>query len=118
MCVTIFKVKIRNGLPVGISLFKVNNGNIRTMRETCSKLTIKTSERRQLYYSCVSIVDFKQVMPGRNSLSGSSEKNLQRANDKKPANIYLLKVSNRNTRKIWEICSKLTIKTPEQCLYC
>ena len=31
-----------------------------------------------------------------------------------PANIYLLKVNNRNTRKRCEICSKLTIKTPEQ----
>ena len=29
-----------------------------------------------------------------------------------PANIYLLKVNNRNTRKRCEICSKLTIKTP------
>ena len=31
-----------------------------------------------------------------------------------PANIYLLKVNNRNTRKRCEICSKLTIKTPER----
>ena len=30
-----------------------------------------------------------------------------------PANIYLLKFNNRNTRKRCEICSKLTIKTPE-----
>ena len=30
-----------------------------------------------------------------------------------PANIYLLKTNNRNTRKRCEICSKLTIKTPE-----
>ena len=30
-----------------------------------------------------------------------------------PANIYLFKVSNRNSRKRYEICSKLTIKTPE-----
>ena len=30
-----------------------------------------------------------------------------------PANIYVLKVNNRNTRKRCEICSKLTIKTPE-----
>ena len=30
-----------------------------------------------------------------------------------PANIYLCKVSNRNARKKCEICSKLTIKTPE-----
>ena len=26
---------------------------------------------------------------------------------------YMFKVKNRNTRKRWEICSKLTIKTPE-----
>ena len=30
------------------------------------------------------------------------------------ANIYLFKVNNRNTRKRSEICSKLTIKTPER----
>ena len=30
------------------------------------------------------------------------------------ANIYLFKVNNRNTRKRYEICSKLTIKTPER----
>ena len=29
-----------------------------------------------------------------------------------PADIYLLKVKNRNTRTRCEICSKLTIKTP------
>ena len=29
--------------------------------------------------------------------------------------IYLLKVNNRNTRTRCEICSKLTIKTPERC---
>ena len=31
-----------------------------------------------------------------------------------PANIYLFKVNNRNTRKRCEIWSKLTIKTPER----
>ena len=31
-----------------------------------------------------------------------------------PAGIYLLKINNRNTRKRYEICSKLTIKTPER----
>ena len=30
------------------------------------------------------------------------------------ANIYLLKFINRNTIQRWEICSKLTIKTPER----
>ena len=31
-----------------------------------------------------------------------------------PANSYLLKVNNRNTRKRCEICLKLTIRTPER----
>ena len=31
-----------------------------------------------------------------------------------PAGNYLLKVNNRNTRARCEICSKLTIKTPER----
>ena len=31
-----------------------------------------------------------------------------------PAGIYLFKVNNRNTRARCEICSKLTIKTPER----
>ena len=35
--------------------------------------------------------------------------------NKVPADIYLLKVNNRNTRARCEICSKLTIKTPERC---
>ena len=40
-----------------------------------------------------------------------------------PVGIYLLKVNNRKTRTRCEICSELTIKTPEQrrgrwCLYC
>ena len=30
-----------------------------------------------------------------------------------PANIYLFKDNNRNTTKRCEICSKLTLKTPE-----
>ena len=32
----------------------------------------------------------------------------------KPAGNYMFKVNNRNTRTRCEICSKLTIKTPEQ----
>ena len=31
-----------------------------------------------------------------------------------PAGIYLFKVNNRNTRTMCEICSELTIKTPER----
>ena len=34
-------------LPVGNYMFKVNNRNPRLMCEICSKLTIKTPERRQ-----------------------------------------------------------------------
>ena len=33
-----------------------------------------------------------------------------------PVNTYLSKVNNRNTRKRSEICSKLTMKTPERSL--
>ena len=32
---------------------------------------------------------------------------------KKPAGIYFFKVNNGKNRKMYEICSKLTIKTPE-----
>ena len=32
--------------PVGNYMFKVNNRNTRTRRKICSKLTIKTPERR------------------------------------------------------------------------
>ena len=32
-----------------------------------------------------------------------------------PAGNYMFKVNNRNTRTRCEICSKLTIKTPERC---
>ena len=32
-----------------------------------------------------------------------------------PVSIYMFKVNNRKTRTRYEICSKLTIKTPEQC---
>ena len=31
-----------------------------------------------------------------------------------PPGNYMFKVNNRNTRTRWEICLKLTIKTPEQ----
>ena len=61
--------------PVGIYLLKVNNNNTRTRCEICSKLTIKTAERRLasfwcLYYqlwtyftpcSSVSVVNFEYV---------------------------------------------------------
>ena len=35
-----------------------------------------------------------------------------------PASMYLFKVNNRNTRKMCEICAKLTMKTPERLQNC
>ena len=35
--------------------------------------------------------------------------------DANPASNYMFKVDNRNTKTRCEICSKLTIKTPERC---
>ena len=43
------------------NLFKVNNRNIRTRCEICSKLTIKTPKHCQWRYSGVFIVNFKQI---------------------------------------------------------
>ena len=40
----------------------------------------------------------------------------QKTMDAYPAGNYMLKVNNRHTRIRSEICSKLTIKTPERCL--
>ena len=45
--------------PAGIYLLKINNRNSRTRCEICSKLTIKTAERRH-----VSIVNFEHVIAG------------------------------------------------------
>ena len=57
--------------PGRIYLLKVNNGNTRALSETCSKLTMKSSERRQwccsgnfTHCSDVSIIDFQQVNTG------------------------------------------------------
>ena len=48
--------------PPDIYLLKVSNWNTRTICEICSKLAIKTPERRHWRHcSRVSIVDFKQV---------------------------------------------------------
>ena len=52
--------------PAGIYLLKVNKRNTRTRCETCSKLTIRISERRQTsyftLYSSVSTVNFEHVI--------------------------------------------------------
>ena len=54
-----------NSNPAGIYLLKVNNRNTRTRCEICSKLTIKTPERRRRRFtpcSSVSIVNFEHVI--------------------------------------------------------
>ena len=47
--------------PAGIYLLKVNNRNTRTRCEICSKLTIKTPERRQWRRSGVFTVNFEHI---------------------------------------------------------
>ena len=54
-------VKLSYSVPAGIYLLKVNNRNTRTRCEICSKLTIKTSERRQWRRSGVFIVNFENI---------------------------------------------------------
>ena len=56
----LFKVNNNIAIPSGIYLMKVNNGNIRTVCEICSKLTIKTPERRQWCRSGVFVI-FGQI---------------------------------------------------------
>ena len=46
--------------PAGIDLLKVDNRNI-TKSEICSKLTIKTPERRQWHCSGVFVVNFEHI---------------------------------------------------------
>ena len=48
-------------LPVSICLLKVNNRNTRTRCEICSKLTIKTPERRHWRRSGVFIDNFEHI---------------------------------------------------------
>ena len=42
-------------------MFKINNRNIRTKCEICSKLTIKTPKRRHWHHSRVFIVNFEHI---------------------------------------------------------
>ena len=48
-------------VPVGIYLLQVNDRNTKTRCEICSKLTVKTLERRQWRRSGVFIVNFEHV---------------------------------------------------------
>ena len=46
---------LKNCFPNGIYLLKVSNRNARTRCEICSKLTIKTPERRQWRHSILTV---------------------------------------------------------------
>ena len=48
-------------IPTNIYLFKVNNGNFGKLCEICSKLTMKTPERRHWLRSGVFIVNFGHI---------------------------------------------------------
>ena len=62
-------------------------------------------------YLLVSSIKRKQNKIHQSFFSNYDMENPVRNN---PTNIYLHKVNKRNTRRRCEICSKLTIKTPEQ----
>ena len=52
-------------------MFKVNNRNTRTRCEICSKLTIKTPERRYFTpYSSVFIINLEQINTGGENVNG------------------------------------------------
>ena len=59
--------------PPGTYLLKVNNKNTRTRYEICSKLTIKTPERR--HWRSVSIVNFEHLIAVRNLIRTILRKN-------------------------------------------
>ena len=59
----LFKLRfICNFNPASNYMFKVNNRNTRTRCEICSKLTIKTPERRHWGRSGVFIVNFEHIL--------------------------------------------------------
>ena len=56
-----FSILKGNSFLAGSYLPRVNNRNTRTRFEICSKLTIKTTERRQWRHSRVFIVNFEHI---------------------------------------------------------
>ena len=60
MC-SVQNVGQNNYFPANIYLFKVSNRNTRKGSKICSKLAIKTSERRHSRHSDVFIVNFEHV---------------------------------------------------------
>ena len=78
----VFKVQYFFSITAGIYRLKINNRNSRTRREICSKLTIKTPERRHSRRSTYStpsskvsifIVNFEQVNAGWDLLHSQND---------------------------------------------
>ena len=65
---------------------------------------------RQNKHNFASVCFFRFKIKQQNLIIQESKKTKRNF----PANIYLFKVNNKNTRKRCEICSQLTIKTPER----
>ena len=59
--ITFWKSYWEESYPANICLFQVNNRNTRKRCEICSKLTIKTLERRHLNFFVVFIVNFENI---------------------------------------------------------
>ena len=126
-------------IPANIYLLKINNRRTRIKSEICSKLTIKTPEWRQRRRNFLVKPDWhskceqnridKFVKSIKRSFIWFHKLNfissylldLKFSNFQfslihiTPTGIFLLNVNNRNTSTRCEICSKLTIKTPERC---
>ena len=60
---TCFRFWVKRHFPAGTSMFKVNNRNTTARCGVCSKLTIKTPERRQWRHSDVFIVNSEHISP-------------------------------------------------------
>ena len=100
-----------------IYLFKVINRYTKKRCEICSKLTTKTPEQHQWHRSGVFTNNFEHISHFYLVLlllTLNKEKLAGKNTCKLPADIYLLKVKNRNSGTRGEKCSKLSIKTPER----
>ena len=75
----------------------------------CSKFSVQFC-RHLFIYLCFT---YKLSAPFHENFSSIALPNLCDGNSLIPAGIYLFKGNNRNTRTINEICSKLTIETPQ-----
>ena len=88
-----------NWSPEDMYITKINNKNIRLIKMCSNKRNIAQPQLRLLI-----LILFGSIHMGTALFTGCYS----------PAGNYMFKLNNRNTRIRWEICSKLTIKTPER----